>query len=159
MARIKLTDEKLISIVVQFHKYRKRFFPYFSSSFAREKKLTIDTNSSLTTSAVNLTYTFSTTGKLCCNYHIVAIAKFLLKYTKIIVIFLWIKPIFNTAKAASENDIHFSCQFHQHFTRSFYTRRSQKHKNTVKSSVSFYAFGLCACINQLFPERFTDLEL
>ncbi len=32
-------------------------------------------------------------------------------------------------------------QFYQHFTSSFYTRRSQKCKKTVKSSVSFWAFG------------------
>jgi len=28
-------------------------------------------------------------------------------------------------------------QFHQHFTQSFYVRRSQRHKNTVKPSVFF----------------------
>ncbi len=33
-------------------------------------------------------------------------------------------------------------QYHQRFTYSFYARRSQKCKNTVKSSVSFYAFGI-----------------
>jgi len=29
------------------------------------------------------------------------------------------------------------------FTQSFYARRSQKHKNTVMSSMSFCAFGIC----------------
>jgi len=33
-------------------------------------------------------------------------------------------------------------QFHQHFCSSFYTCRSQKRKKTVKSSVSFCAFGI-----------------
>jgi len=34
-------------------------------------------------------------------------------------------------------------RFHQHFTCSFYACRSQKCKNTVKSSVFFCAFGIC----------------
>jgi len=33
-------------------------------------------------------------------------------------------------------------QFHQHSTYSFYARRSRKCKNSVKSSVSFYALGI-----------------
>jgi len=36
------------------------------------------------------------------------------------------------------------CQFHQRSTRSFYTRRSQKRKISVKLSVSFYAFDIHA---------------
>jgi hypothetical protein len=35
-------------------------------------------------------------------------------------------------------------QFHQCFMSSFCKHRSQKCKNTIKSSVSFYAFGICA---------------
>jgi len=41
------------------------------------------------------------------------------------------------------DEIDTKCQFHQCFKYSFYVRRSQKRKNTVKSSVSFYAFGIC----------------
>ena len=36
------------------------------------------------------------------------------------------------------------CQFHQHFTRSFYTCRSKKHKKTVKSSNFLRSQDLCA---------------
>jgi len=34
-------------------------------------------------------------------------------------------------------------RFHQHFMGSFYTQRSQNHKNSVKLSVSFCTFGIC----------------
>ncbi len=33
-------------------------------------------------------------------------------------------------------------QFHQHFTQSFYSPKSQKRKNSLKLSVSLYAFGI-----------------
>jgi len=52
------------------------------------------------------------------------------------------------------------CQFHQSSTHSFYARSSPKRNNSVKSSVSFYAFviyarksctrtlvKLCLCVN------------
>jgi hypothetical protein len=58
-------------------------------------------------------------------------------------------------------------QFHQHSMYSFYARRSQKRKNSVKSSVSFYTFGIyehkgCSknvdeidtwCVNVPLPEK------
>jgi len=45
------------------------------------------------------------------------------------------------------------CQFHQCFSHSFYARRSQQgKKNTVKSSVSFYTFGVLQ-LQKLFIER------
>jgi hypothetical protein len=47
------------------------------------------------------------------------------------------------------------CQFHQHSTYSFCAHRSQKRKNTVKSSVSFYAFG----IYNLYVERWWNWAL
>jgi len=36
------------------------------------------------------------------------------------------------------------CQFHQHVISSFYMRRSQKRKKTVKSSASLCTFRICA---------------
>ena len=43
------------------------------------------------------------------------------------------------ALSGSDEEIDPWCQFHQHFTSSFYARRSQKHKKTVKSC-SFLRF-------------------
>ncbi len=39
------------------------------------------------------------------------------------------------------NRRYFRCQFHQHLTQSFYVRRSQKRKKTVKLSVFFVLSG------------------
>jgi len=48
------------------------------------------------------------------------------------------------------------CQFHQHFTHSFYTRRSQKRKNDSQVVSLFYTLGIC--VHKSFAHKMFDID-
>jgi len=55
----------------------------------------------------------------------------------------WCNNIGNNVDV-NDDKIDACCQFHQHFTCSFYKRRFQKSKKILTILLNFYAFGICA---------------